>query len=109
MKIEEIRGKTEEELASALEKMKQELFSIRFRRATETSANPARIRTLRRAIARVTTVIHQRGPAAVAAPTASKVSPKARGKASATVSSKAASKVGAESKQVVQAGKKGAR
>ncbi len=60
MNIEEVKSKTDAELAYELESFKKELFGLRFRTATETTANPARIRVLRRAIARVNTVLHER-------------------------------------------------
>ena len=60
MNVEEVRSKTDAELGYELEKMQKELFDLRFRTATETAANPARIRVLRRAIARVNTVLHER-------------------------------------------------
>ena len=60
MKIEEVRSKTDAELGYELESMKKELFDLRFRSATETTGNPARIRVLRRAIARINTVLHER-------------------------------------------------
>jgi ribosomal protein L29 len=50
--------------------MKKDLFGTRFKRATETSANPAKIRTLRRSIARVNTVLLERRRAASQAQTA---------------------------------------
>ncbi len=60
MKIEEVRSKTDAELDFELESMKKELFDLRFRAATETASSPAKIRVLRRAIARVTTVLAER-------------------------------------------------
>jgi large subunit ribosomal protein L29 len=60
MKIEEIRGKTDSELDYELGRMQEELFGLRFKAATETSANPARIEGLRRALARIRTVLHER-------------------------------------------------
>jgi large subunit ribosomal protein L29 len=60
MNIEEVRSKTDAELGFDLKNMKKELFDMRFQMATETSANPARIRVLRRSIARVATVLHER-------------------------------------------------
>ena len=60
MNIEEVRSKTDAELDFESANMKRELFDLRFRAATETSANPARIRILRRGIARVETVMHER-------------------------------------------------
>jgi large subunit ribosomal protein L29 len=60
MKIDEVRSKTDSELEFDLEKAKRELFDSRFKAATETSPNPSRIRVLRRAIARMNTVLHER-------------------------------------------------
>ena len=60
MKIEEVRSKTDAELEFDLKNMKKELFDMRFQAATETSSNPAKIRTTRRAIARITTILHER-------------------------------------------------
>ena len=60
MNIEDVRTKTDTELQFELEKSKRELFDLRFKQAAETSANPSRIRTVRRSIARMTTVLHER-------------------------------------------------
>jgi large subunit ribosomal protein L29 len=60
VKIEEVRSKTDAELAYELEGFKKELFDLGFRTTGETATNPARIRVLRRAIARVNTVLHER-------------------------------------------------
>ncbi len=60
MKIEEVRSKTDSELEFDLEQMKKEMFDLRFRSATENSQNPSRINVLRRSIARVNTVLHER-------------------------------------------------
>jgi len=60
VKIEEARSKTDSELQFDLETLKKELFDLRFRAAAETAANPARARVLRRGIARINTVLHER-------------------------------------------------
>ena len=60
MKSAEVRGKTDNELDFDLEQLQKELFDRRFKSATEASANPARIRQVRRAIARIHTVRHER-------------------------------------------------
>ena len=60
MKIGEIRGKTDEELAFELGKIERELFDRRFKAASETSADPSRIRRMRRSIARIHTILHER-------------------------------------------------
>lgn len=73
MKIEEVKTKTDDELAFELDKMKKELFELRFKSRTAGASNPARIRVLKRAIARVHTVRAMR--ARDARPTAAKATP----------------------------------
>jgi large subunit ribosomal protein L29 len=58
--IEEVRSKTDAELDFEAVNMKKELFELRFRSATETAANPSRIKVLRRTLARIKTVLHER-------------------------------------------------
>lgn len=60
MKIDEIRSKRDSELEYDLANLKKELFGLRFKQATETSANPSRIRVLRREIARINTIMRER-------------------------------------------------
>jgi large subunit ribosomal protein L29 len=60
MKIEEIRSKTDSELDFERNNMKKELFDLRFRSAVDTVQSTARISELRRSIARVNTVLHER-------------------------------------------------
>ena len=63
MNIEEVRSKTNSELQFDLGNMKRELFELRFKAATETTADPSRIEVLRRGVARVKTVLHERATA----------------------------------------------
>ena len=60
MNIKEVREKPSDELKKSLEEMKVELFDLRFARATGSIENPMRIRELRKSIARVLTVLHER-------------------------------------------------
>jgi large subunit ribosomal protein L29 len=60
MKIEEVRAKNDHELEFELAQMKKELFDLRFKSTTQVLNNPARIRLLRRTIARVNTIVHER-------------------------------------------------
>ena len=60
MKIDEVRAKNDHELTFELDKMKKELFDLRFKSATQSLPNSARIRLLRRAIARLLTVLGER-------------------------------------------------
>lgn len=60
MNIKEIREKSSEDLNKTLEEMKVELFDLRFQRATGSIENPMRIRELKKSIARILTVLHER-------------------------------------------------
>ena len=55
--VEELTNKTDKELAQALVDAKKELFNLRFQNATNQLDNPARIKEVRRNIARIQTVI----------------------------------------------------
>lgn len=60
MKASDIRAKTVDELASELETLQKEAFNLRFRRASGQLENTARVRQVRREIARVLTVQNQK-------------------------------------------------
>ncbi len=57
MKIADIRTKTADELTDELEKLKKEQFNLRFQKATGQLENTARVRQVRRDIARIQTII----------------------------------------------------
>ncbi|HXE57590.1 MAG TPA: 50S ribosomal protein L29 [Gemmatimonadales bacterium] len=61
MKASELQELSVEELEAKLEELTKERFNLRFRSATEAIDNPMRFRTLRRDIARIKTVLRQRG------------------------------------------------
>ena len=67
----ELRTKTPDELSTILVDLKREQFNLRFQRATGQAEGTARVREVRRTIARVKTLQH-----AYVAP-ASPISPKA--------------------------------
>lgn len=60
MKTEEIRGKTNPELETILETTKRELFLLRFNATTGTESNTSLTSNLRRTVARILTVLHER-------------------------------------------------
>ena len=60
MNIKEVREKSNEDLKKTLDDMKVELFDLRFARATGSIDNPMRIRELKKSIARILTVLHER-------------------------------------------------
>ena len=59
MKAKELRDLTSEELMSKLNDFKSELFSLRFQLATGQLENTARIKMVKKDIARVQTVLRQ--------------------------------------------------
>jgi large subunit ribosomal protein L29 len=62
--LEEIRGLATEELGRAAESTREELFKARFSAQAESVENTAKLRTLRRRVARIKTVIRERELAA---------------------------------------------
>ena len=61
MKPAELRQMTTAELRELLEKNRQELFNLRFQTSTQQLENPQRLRQLRKDIARILTLLSQRG------------------------------------------------
>ena len=55
LKSEDLKAKTADELDDELIKLKKEQFNLRFQRATGQLANTARVREVRRDIARIKT------------------------------------------------------
>ncbi|MCR5502546.1 MAG: 50S ribosomal protein L29 [Lachnospiraceae bacterium] len=58
--VEELKKKTDAELAKDLTDAKKELFNLRFQNATNQLDNTARITEVRKNIARINTVISQK-------------------------------------------------
>ena len=59
MKAEQIRGMTVSEIVSELHDLEQELTNLRFQKVTSQLDNPLRIRIVRRAIARLKTILRE--------------------------------------------------
>jgi large subunit ribosomal protein L29 len=57
MKAADIRAKTADELKTQLSDLKKEQFNLRFQRASGQLENTARVRQVRRDIARIQTVL----------------------------------------------------
>ena len=60
LKSDELRQLDTPELERRLATLSEERFRLKFRRATETIENPVQLRTLRRDIARLRTVLRER-------------------------------------------------
>ena len=56
MKAADIRQMTDDQMKDEIERLKKEQFNLRFQRATGQLENTARVRQVRRDIARLTTV-----------------------------------------------------
>jgi large subunit ribosomal protein L29 len=62
MKATDLRGKTRDQLAEQLLQLKKEQFNLRFQRATGQLENTARVREVRRDIARIKTILGRARP-----------------------------------------------
>jgi len=68
MKSADIRAKSADELKTQLSDLKKEQFNLRFQRASGQLENTARVRQVRRDIARIRSALGERGrPSAAAA------------------------------------------
>jgi large subunit ribosomal protein L29 len=87
MRAEEVREMSTEDIQARVAELEEERFRLRFRSATEPLENPLRLRTIRKDIARLKTVLTERKagggkPEAAANPTG-KATPKVKAKATA--------------------------
>lgn len=60
MELNKMREMTDIELTAELEKMKKELFNLRFQHVTGQLENPVKMREVKRNIARVKTIIREK-------------------------------------------------
>ena len=60
MELNKIREMTDVDLRAEIDKMKQELFNLRFQHVTGQLENPLRMREVKRNIARVKTIIREK-------------------------------------------------
>ena len=67
MTVEEMREKTVEQLREELLTLKKEQFNLRFQAASSQLDNTSRVRTVRRDVARVLTVMNEKARDAAAA------------------------------------------
>ena len=61
MKAEDYRGKTVDELTESLNEYVKEAFNLRFQRSTGQLENTARVGLVRREIARIKTILNEKG------------------------------------------------
>jgi large subunit ribosomal protein L29 len=60
MATSDLRAKTPDELKDELLSLKKEQFNLRFQRATQQLEKPARVREVRREIARIKTILTEK-------------------------------------------------
>jgi len=99
MKVADVRAMTLDQLDDEVLKMKKEQFNLRFQRATGQLENTARVRIIRRDIARMKTIAAQKragapepAPKAEPAPAPAKKTRTAKPKAAAKPKSRAKTK-----------------
>jgi len=64
MNVKEVRDLSNEELEKEVTSLKEELYDLRFAQATGNLENPARIKDIKKTIARIYTVMTERKNAA---------------------------------------------
>ncbi len=60
MKASDVRAKTDDELSGEVDVLGKEIFNLRFQRANGQLENTARVRQVRRDIARIKTILGER-------------------------------------------------
>ena len=92
MKAAQVRGFTPDQLGDELVKLKKEQFNLRFQAASGQLENTARVRQIRRDIARIKTIARQapqpEGAVKIKAPAEPKAKPAAKTKAKAAAKAK---------------------
>lgn len=61
MRIKELREMTEEDLHKEVENLTKGLFNLRFRKVTDVVENPAEFKKHKKEIARIKTILRERG------------------------------------------------
>ena len=64
MKAQDLRDKTPDQLREELASLKKEAFDLRFQQATGQLESTARMRTVKRDVARVNTILNEKAAAA---------------------------------------------
>jgi large subunit ribosomal protein L29 len=99
MKAAELRAKSKDELDSMLLDLKKEQLNLRFQRTTGELENTARVRTVRKTVARIKTLLADPANLNQAAPVKKKVAKKKVAPAKKTVAKKTPAKKKAAAKE----------
>ena len=92
MKAGQVRDMTSDQLGDELVKLKKEQFNLRFQAASGQLENTARVRQIRRDIARIQTISRQKPVGGAEAKTATKAAPKTKAPAKPKAAAKAKTK-----------------
>ena len=65
-KTDDVRGRSDAELEAEVDRLREQLFKLRWQASSSTVENPNKIRSVRRSIARHLTVLGQRASGAPA-------------------------------------------
>ena len=60
MKAEDVRARSDDELTQQVSDLRKEAFNLRFQRASGQLENTARVRAIRRDVARIMTILGER-------------------------------------------------
>lgn len=66
MKTAELRDMTQDELAQKLNEQREALFNLKFQHVTGQLENTAQLTRTRKAVARIATILNQKGPSTAA-------------------------------------------
>ena len=66
MKADDLRNQSDDELRAKLAELTEERFRLRFRGATQPLEDPLRLRVVRKAVARINTILRERALSASA-------------------------------------------
>jgi large subunit ribosomal protein L29 len=102
MEAAELRQEPEQELRERAKKLREEIFNLRFKATTEPVTNPAKVRDMKRDVARIETVLRERELASKPRP--KKLTRRARKLAAARKANAAAIAAKRERKKAAQAG-----
>jgi large subunit ribosomal protein L29 len=99
MKVADIRAMSLDQMDDEVLKLKKERFNLRFQRATGQLENTARVRTVRRDIARLKTIAAQKRAGMPEPEARAEATPKSKPAAKAKSASKPKAKAAAKSKK----------
>jgi large subunit ribosomal protein L29 len=89
MRADDIRGLSDEDVASRVAELERERFNLRFKSGTQTLEDPLRLRVVRKELARLKTIVRERALGVVRAAPAAPAAKTTKRKAAAGAAKKA--------------------